>query len=299
MTESDTLHRFIFENEPVRGEFVHLDASLQTILNQHQYPPLIRRLLSEALCAAVLLSAVIKFKGRLTLQFRGKGKIKLLLAQCNHQLGIRGLVKFDTDLTEDELQTALQDGVLAILLDGGSKETQYQGIVPWQGHSLAESIEGYFKQSEQLPTRIWLSVKDNCAAGFMLQVVPIHEKEATGIVNEIITPSFTRILKLSAPLDSDDWIILPYTDLLEHLYTGETLRVFPAVNVHFACTCSRKRSEDAISLLGKEEAEAEIKDKNAIVVTCDFCSKEYHFDRIEVAQIFDGKNQPPPDNHTH
>ncbi|HEU5281935.1 MAG TPA: Hsp33 family molecular chaperone HslO [Gammaproteobacteria bacterium] len=299
MTESDTLHRFIFENEPVRGEFVHLDASLQTILDQHQYPPLIRRLLSEALCAAVLLSAVIKFKGRLTLQFRGRGKIKLLLAQCNHQMAIRGLVKFDTDLSETELDAALQDGILAILLDGGTQETQYQGIVPWQGNSLAESIEGYFKHSEQLPTRLWLSAKDGAAAGFMLQVVPIHEKNATGIVNEIIAPSFSRILKLSAPLDTDDWLSLPYTDLLEKLYTGETLRVFPAAGVHFACTCSRKRSEDAINLLGKEEAEAEIKDKNAIVVTCDFCSKEYHFDRIEVAQIFDGKNQPPPDHHTH
>lgn len=299
MTESDILHRFIFENEPVRGEFVRLTDSLETILNQHQYPPLIRRLLSEALCAATLLAAVIKFDGRLTLQFRGKGKIKLLLAQCNHQMAIRGLVKFDTDLTEDELQAALQDGVLAIMLDGGNKETQYQGIVPWVGASLAESIEGYFKQSEQLPTKLWITVTDESASGFMLQVVPLNEKNATAIQHEIITPSFARIVKMSERLGDMDWSATPYIELLQHLYPDETLRVFDPSSIHFACTCSRKRSEDAIGLLGKEEAEAEIKDKNAIEVTCDFCSKTYHFDRIEVAQIFDGKNQPPPDKHTH
>lgn len=299
MTESDILHRFIFENEPVRGEFVRLTDSLQTILNQHQYPPLIRRLLSEALCAATLLAAVIKFDGRLTLQFRGKGKIKLLLAQCNHQMAIRGLVKFDADLTEADIQAALQEGVLAIMLDGGSKETQYQGIVPWVGHSLTESIEGYFKQSEQLPTKLWMTVGQDCASGFMLQVVPINEKNATGIVNEIIAPSFMRIVKMTTALENMDWSTETYTNLLQQLYPDETLRVFNPSGIHFACTCSRKRSEDAIGLLGKEEAEAEIKDKNAIEVTCDFCSKTYHFDRIEVAQIFDGKNQPPPDKHTH
>lgn len=298
--QSDVLHRFIFENEPVRGEYVHLDVSLQTILNQHKYPPLIRRLLSEALCVVVLLAAVIKFKGRLTLQFRGKGKLKLLLAQCNHQFQMRGLVQFDTDLTEAELTEAMQGGVLAIMIDSDHNETRYQGIVPWMPAGLAASVEGYFQQSEQLATKIWLSVSEHAAAGFLLQVIPVNDKNATAIANEIIAPSFSRVLRLSSHLDdNENWMHLPYEGLLEYLYTGETIRVFPEAAVTFVCTCSRKRSEDAIRLLGREEAEAEIKDKNAIVVTCDFCSKEFHFDRIEVAQLFNGANQPPPDTHMH
>lgn len=299
MTQSDLLHRFIFENEPVRGEHVRLEASLQTILNQHNYPPLIRRLLSEALCVAALLSAVIKFKGKLTLQFRGQGKISLMLAQCNHEFQLRGLVKFDPDISEADFEAAFQSGVLAILLDGGSSETRYQGMVPWTGHSLAESIEGYFKNSEQLATKIWLSVNETSAAGLLLQVVPVSDKNATGINDEIIVPSFSRILKLTNVVDHETLLNLSYESLLEHLYSGETLRVFPPVQVNFGCSCSRRRSEEAIGLLGRDEAEEEIKDKNVIVVTCDFCNKAYTFDRIDVAQIFDGKNQPPPDTHTH
>lgn len=300
MQQSDVLHRFIFENEPVRGEYVHLDVSLQTILDQHQYPPFIRKLLSEALCLVVLLSAVIKFKGRLTLQFRGKGKVSLLMAQCNHDFDIRGLVKFDQELVEGELEEAMQGGVLAILIDGTDGEMHYQGVVPWRDEGLAASVEGYFQQSEQLPTKLWLAATHHAAAGFLLQVIPLSDKNATGIADQILAPSFNRLHKQAMSLETNEgWMHLPYESLLEFLYTGETIRVFPETPVAFACTCSRKRSADAIGLLGREEADAELQNKNAIIVTCDFCSKEYHFDRVEVIQIFEGKNQPPPDHHTH
>lgn len=299
MTNNDILHRFLFENEPVRGEYVHLETSLQTILAQHAYPPPIRKLLGEALCVAALLSAILKFKGKLTVQFRGKGKLKLLFAQCNQDFQLRGLVKTEGDLSPEELVESFKDGILAIMLDGGAKQPQYQGIVPWVGDSLAESIEGYFKASEQLPTKLWLSVSDEQAVGFLLQVLPVAEKDARGLTEEIIEPSFARIVKKTGTIDPDVLLGLPYESLLNYLYRGETLRVFDPVPVSFACTCSRKRSEEAIRLLGREEAEEEIEGKNSIIVTCEFCNKEYVFDRIDVASIFDAKNQPPGDTHLH
>src|SRR3990167_6218006 len=143
----DLLQRFIFENEPVRGEYVKLEESLQTILNQHNYPAAVRKLLGEALCAAALLSAIIKFTGRLTVQFRGKGKLKLLLAQCNDRYHLRGLAKYEGDLSYEELMSAFHDGVLVIMLDSGAKGQRYQGVVKWQGDSLAASIEHYFRDS--------------------------------------------------------------------------------------------------------------------------------------------------------
>src|SRR5438105_3477632 len=117
-TENDVLHRFIFEQSPVRGEYVNLLETYQTITQQHPYPAPIRRLLGEALCVAALLSAIIKFEGRLTLQFRGQGKLKLLLAQSNDQSQLRGLVKWDgEDFSYEELMDSFENGVLAIMLD--------------------------------------------------------------------------------------------------------------------------------------------------------------------------------------
>lgn len=295
----DLLQRFIFENEPVRGEYVKLEHSLQTILKQHDYPPAIQRLLGEGLCAAALLSAIIKFEGRLTIQFRGKGKLRLLLAQCDDQYHIRGLAKYDNDITYEELMESFQDGILMIMLDSGVKGQRYQGVVEWQGNSLAESIQGYFRSSEQLATKIWLSGNDKSAQGYLLQVIPVADKNARGIENEIVIPSWQRVVSQTESADLDNILNHSYPEFLTQLYPEETIRVFDASEVSFHCGCTRKRGEDAISLLGREEAEEELRDKQSIVVTCDFCNKEYVFDRVDVEAIFKKYGQPPSDTHLH
>lgn len=298
MANNDALIRFIFDNIPIRGEYIHLDDSFQTIIQQHAYPPPISRLLGEALAVAGLLSASIKFNGRLTVQFQGKGKLKFLLAQCNNQLQMRGLVKWEGELSYGELMDAFNDGVLVIMLDSNNQKNRYQGIVSWRGNSLAESIEGYFKESEQLATKLWLSVSDKSAVGLLLQAMP-GASDAPAFENEIIGSHWSRMTGLAEQMQLDDLLTLDYAKLLTQLYPEDPIRVFPAMPVMFHCTCTRKRGEDAIYVLGKEEAEAELKDKQTIIVTCDFCNKEYVFDRVDVAEIFVGRQAPPSDSHLH
>jgi molecular chaperone Hsp33 len=293
MFKKDTLQRFIFENTPVRGEFIRISESFQTIVNQHDYPPVLRKLLGEALCAAGLLSAVIKFTGRLTIQFRGKGKLKLLLVQCDNHFRLRGLIKWDGEMTHEILMESFNEGVLAIMLDAGPNKGRYQGVVNWRGNSLAESIEGYFKDSEQLATKLWLAVDETSAAGYLLQAVPASDKGASD------PAELERVVQLTKTLLPVDLLRLDYESILGMLYREDEIRIFPHVEVAFGCTCSRKRSADAILLLGKKEAEEEIKDKNSMVVTCDFCNKEYVFDRVEVMKIFEGNLPPPKDIHLH
>lgn len=291
MLAKDTLQRFIFENEPVRGEFIRLQESFQTIVNQHGYPPPIKKLLGEALCVAGLLSAILKFTGRLTVQFRGQGKLKLLLAQCDDQFRIRGLAKWDGELSYEELMDAFNEGVLAIMLEGAGNKGHYQGIVSWNGSSLAESIEGYFRHSEQLATKIWLTVDETTAAGFLLQIVPNANGDHLA--------GWEKITHLTTKLYPVDMLRLDYESILKMIYPEEDIRVFSATAVTFGCTCSRKRGENAILILGKEETEEELRDKNSIVVTCDFCNKEYIFDRVDVAKIFEDNSHPPKDAPLH
>jgi len=295
----DILHRFIFENDPVRGEYIKLQDSFHTIVQQHDYPPAVQRLLGEALCVATLLSAIIKFKGRLTVQFRGKGKLRLLLAQCDDQNQIRGLAKYDGVSSYEELVAAFHDGVLVIMIDTGANGQRYQGVVEWKGDSLAESIEHYFQRSEQLATKIMLSVDEKAAVGYLLQVVPMMEQNSLGIQNEIIMPSWQRIISLTEKANESILKDRTYPELLTHLYPEETIRIFDGANVTFHCGCTRKRGQDAIYILGRKEAEEELKDKQSIVVTCDFCNKEYVFDRVDVEEIFRLHDQPPPDTHLH
>lgn len=300
MTNIDLLHRFIFEKAPVRGEYIHLQKSFQTILDQHAYPLPIRQLLGEALCVAGLLSAIIKFNGRLTVQFRGKGKLKLLLAQCNNQFQIRGLAKWKGKLTYRDLMDSFHQGVLVIMLDSGPHQNRYQGIVSWRGNSLVESIEGYFRDSEQLATKIWLSVNETSATGLLLQMIPsCSVKSEKKLEIDMPQPEWQHITNLTSALENKNLFNLDYQTLLNTLYPKEEIRIFSSVPVQFHCSCSRKRGEDAILILGREEAEDELKNNKIIVVTCDFCNKEYLYDSADVANIFINKDKPSSQTQIH
>lgn len=293
MSDNDLLQRFLFENAPVRGEIVHLNNSFQQVIEQHTYPPLIQQLLGEALAVVTLLSALIKGNGRLTLQFRGAGKLKLLLAQCDHLFNIRGIVQHEGELSPDELLEVQQQGVLAIMIDSDTKNaSQYQGIVAWQGESLAQAIEGYFMQSEQLPTRLWLAVNETSAAGLLLQVLP-QEK------SEVFNNQWEHLTILTNTIKPAELVELGNAHILHRLYSQEEVRLFEGTPVTFRCTCSVKRCENAILVLGQEEAQQELEGKQTITVTCEFCNKEYHFDRVDVAAIFksDGHSQSSTQVH--
>ena len=299
MRHKDLLQRFLFENLPIRGELAHLEKSYQTIINQHNYPPAIRRLLGEALVISVLLSATIKFNGRLTVQFRGKGNLKLLLAQCTDQFQIRGLAQWDGDVSYEDLMNSFEEGILAIMLDSPKSKSPYQGVVSWKGNSLVESIEHYFKHSEQLITKLWLAVTEKEAAGLLLQVVPGADKAAPKMEKDFVDFHWDALQQLSSTLQSDELLHLDHLTLLRRLYPEQEVRVFPSVPIEFRCTCSLERSEEAIALLGREEAEEELRDKQKIIVTCDFCSQEYIFDRSTVEKIFAKKTMQSNHKHLH
>lgn len=292
MKKFDTLQRFIFDQAPIRGEYIHLDASFQTIALQHPYPSSVQKILGEALAVVGLLSAIIKFDGRLTIQYRGNGKLKLLIAQCNNKFELRGLAKWEDGVTYPELITSLSEGVLVITLDAAANKAPYQGIVAWQGQSLAESIEGYFRSSEQLNTKIWLQVDEKNAAGLLLQVIPATDNGLSNMEEEILNPRWHDIVSQTNQLLPEQLFEENFELLLKKLYPREDIRIFPAVDLSFNCSCSRRKGEEAILVLGKEEALAEIENKQTIVVTCDFCNDQYLFDKNDIDIIFKDTDYP-------
>src|ERR1700691_6702049 len=94
MHDRDCLHRFMFEQFPIRGHLVHLDAAWRALIEHREYPALIRDTLGEAVAASLLLAATIKFEGVLSLQLQGDGPVHLMLAQCTSGLGVRGLARY-------------------------------------------------------------------------------------------------------------------------------------------------------------------------------------------------------------
>lgn len=298
MNNNDISQKFIFENASIRGEIVKLNESFSTIMKQHQYPPLIRQLLGEMLVVACLLCTSLKFKGRITVQFQGKGKLKLLLAQCNSEFEIRGVAQWQEGLAQAELPHEQQNGLLVITMESSAKNAKpYQGIVAWQGNSLAEAIEAYFKNSEQIPTRLWLAVNEHQATGLLIQAMP-KEIEKLG-KKELEDVYWEHVIQLSQTISNEELLTLDNEIILQRLYAQEKIRLFPAITLRFHCPCTRQRSENALLLLPKSEIEDELQKKQSIVVTCDFCNKEYMFDRVDIERIFRSLNNPDSSTQIH
>ena len=151
MAHGDLLHRFLFENLPVRGHLVRLDASWRAAIEHHRYPRAISDALGQAMAASVLMAGSLKFEGRLSLQIEAAGALRLLLAQCSHRHAIRGVARHRELPAEDLDAVALfGEGQLAVTIEQDERGDRYQGVVPLEQDSLPACLERYFAQSEQI-----------------------------------------------------------------------------------------------------------------------------------------------------
>src|SRR5580658_10706425 len=188
MHDRDSLHRFMFEQYPIRGHLVHLDAAWRALIEHREYPAPIRDTLGEAVAASLLLAATIKFEGVLSMQLQGDGPVHLMLAQCTSGLGVRGLARYreaapagaPAGTGDRRIADLIGTGNLTVTLETDDGSQRYQGIVPIAGQRLAESLQVYFENSEQLPTRLWLHADASGLAGMLVQKLPAADA-ASGV----------------------------------------------------------------------------------------------------------------------
>jgi molecular chaperone Hsp33 len=279
----DSAQRFLFQNADIRGELAQLNTAYREILAIHQYADGVSRLLGEFLAASVLLSTNLKFEGKLVLQVRSEGQIPLLMVECDHTLQVRGIARGAEQATSDNNDLLLHKGQLAITIDPTNGQ-RYQGIVPLQQGSLAQSLDNYFEQSEQLKTRIWLTADGERAAGLLLQQLPAQ-----------VTPDDTdrrqqweHTCALAATLQSPELLSLNSEQLLYRLYHEDPVRVFEPSGVRFHCTCSRERTRNALSTLTPTEILEILEEQGCITMECEFCNQGYRFERNDLDELLEG-----------
>jgi len=276
MASHDQLHRFLFEHLDLRGELVQMDASWKAVLAQHEYPDTVRIVLGQAMAATLILSATIKFDGSLILQAQSEGPITTLVSQASSERTVRGLAHWNGEVPSADLAHTFGNGHLAITIDGKQAE-RYQGIVALEGSDLAEALQSYFTNSEQLESRFWLFADGERAAGLFLQQLPSEKDQHN---------DWERIVALAETISESELLNLSATDVLHRLFHEEEVRLFEAEPVAFRCTCSRERVESSLRSMGSKEANAILEEQSHIHVDCDFCNKRYEFDKVDVEQLF-------------
>ncbi len=276
MNSPDTLQRFLFEDNAIRGELVHLDTSFQAIRDNHDYPAPVKRLLGQALAAVSLLSASIKSHESLILQCRGSGPVHMVVAQCSSEYSLRGLGRWRAAVEDGDLATLFGDGHILITIDPGQGRERYQGIVALSGKTLAESLEGYFAQSEQLPTRFWLTCDGKAAAGMILQRLPGDAADSD---------AWNRVNRLAATLTNRELLELSVQEVRHRLFHEEDVRVFDPHRTTFRCTCTRETVERVLRSLGRAEVEDILAKEGKITVDCEFCNHRYTFDVVDAERL--------------
>jgi molecular chaperone Hsp33 len=280
---NDTMQGFMFADMDIRGVHLRLDQGVKTLLDQHQYPAPVASLLTEMLIVACLLSANLKLRGRLSVQIRGAGPLKWVMAECRQlsddpeqPFKVKGMAQFDDAIApQTSLSEMVSDGRLIITIEP-DKGQRYQGIVLVDQTTLAECVESYFYQSEQLPTHIQLVSTDESAAGFMLQRLPqtISDESQADLDWELVHA-------LAATLTAGELAQLPANQVLHRLFHEQQVTVFTPRPVVQLCDCSRKRCGAAIVGLGKAAVDEILEEQKAIVIDCHFCNKHYSFDRVD------------------
>ncbi len=287
MTQTDSAQRFIFENTDIRGERVQLEQSLQDAFAPHAYPEMIRVLLGELATTAVLLSSTLKFEGSMTLQARSTGPVSLLMVECTDKHTFRGVARWSDEQlspTDTDIHSLLENGQLVITVDP-TKGKRYQGIVPLEGENLAACFTSYFQQSEQLPTKLWLTSDGEKAAGFLLQALP-SQKEMDPSSRE---DRWEHLTVLAETLKSDEMISLPTEELLHRLYHAEDIRLFDAEKVEYHCNCSRERTGNALTTVDPIDLQEILEEQGQVDMDCQFCNTRYTFNEEDIGQLL-GEN---------
>lgn len=268
----------------VRGQMVRLDTALNAVLAAHAYPPPLARLLAEALVVTALLGAILRRDGgQVTLQAQAKGGPVDLLV-CDYRAGeVRGYLAFDADAVIADglpLDKLFGDGHLAITLDATAASERYQGIVPLEGASIAEAIEGYFANSEQLPTLIKVAVAGDAATGWIaggLLVQHLARREQDGERLDVadLHPDWQHIATLAATtrdaeLTDPDLIA---ESLLWRLFHEEEVRVTEAAAPTRGCRCNPAHIRSVIESFPETER-ADMRGPDGMIgVDCKFCAR--------------------------
>ena len=284
MKNADQIHRFLFDENPIRGQHISLDASWRQIAEQSQAEGMALTLLGNALAAAALLVETLKIDGSISLQIRGSGAIHLLVVEATSDQSIRGIVRQSKALTDQQsLAEIFETDKLVITIKNGNAKP-HQGIVALSGNNLAEALQVYFAQSEQLPTQFWFACDEHTASGMLLQKLPATEEDSD---------AWNRITLLANTTQADELLKLSANQLLQRLFHDENLRLFEPDVVRFACTCSLERTHDMLLSLGKTEIDAMLEEQDEIAITCEFCNYQYQFDKVDLALLFNDKETQP------
>jgi molecular chaperone Hsp33 len=290
-TGFDQVLRFTIPARNARGRIVRLGPTLDVILAAHDYPPVIKHLLAEALVLAALIGSLLKDDdSQLTMQAQTEGGIVDLLV-CDYRAGeLRGYVRHDAERlaglgANPSLYALFGQGYLAMTFDVGEAGQRYQGIVPLEGDSLAQCCEAYFAQSEQLPTLIRVGARSSgahcIAGGAILQHLAEGEEGRERLHVRLDHPEWEHIAVMAGSIRHDELVDpeLSLESLVWRIFHEEAqIRVKQGARLTRGCRCTEAHYISVLMRFPEDEREHMRGEDGKVTVDCAFCSKLFQLE---------------------
>ncbi|MBS9781842.1 MAG: Hsp33 family molecular chaperone HslO [Gammaproteobacteria bacterium] len=276
------IQKFLLNDLDVRGVIVHLDSEWQELLSRRSYDSHINELLGQSTAATLLMSANVKFEGNLLLQLQSQGALSMLLVQADNNNHFRALAQCEKS-NELSLTQMTPDGLIAIIIEAKIGEKPYQGLVGIESDSMAENLETYFNQSEQLKTLLVLRADNEQIAGILLQVLPNAN---------ISDDDWQRLRHISETLNLAELKTTDTQTMIERIFAEDDKTVYEPSPAKFECGCSDERTLSMLSALDESELKEIVEAQESVVVGCDFCGKQYEHDVATIAALLSNKIHP-------
>jgi molecular chaperone Hsp33 len=292
---------FQIEGMNVHGRAVRLGTVVEQILSAHNYPDSINVQMGNILCLTAMLGSMLKYDGIVTIQFKGSGALKMLVADLEQNEGKSGKLRAYAQIDKTILAqygkkpsfiALMKKGFMALTIDQGEDMDRYQGIVELEGTSLKDSAVAYFKQSEQTPTEIRLTTSRDPvtghwrSGGIMVQHLARGETNQERNLDEDKREAWNRASILMNSV-KDEELTDPTIDLdqlLMRLYHEDGVRVFEPSHLEHGCRCSRERIYTVLRSLSEDDIEHAFEEDKVIKVNCEFCNKNYAFSEEEIRE---------------
>lgn len=310
----DLVRPFQIDASALRGRLARLGSIVDEIVSRHDYPDVVARMLGEAITLAVLLAGALKYEGVFTLQTKGNGPIRLMVADVTSAGAVRGYAQFDAEALArvdagpgpvNAVPRLLGAGYLAFTVDQGEHTERYQGIVDLDGATLAECVHHYFRQSEQIETGVMVAVQHDAgsghwrAGGLMIQRLPPSSLDGENegrfgfggeLAREAGEDGWRRALVLMSSCRPDELTdaTLDADALLFRLFHEDGVRVFPIHVIAAQCRCSRGRIEQVLQSIPRSELDDLVASDGEVAVTCEFCGTRYGFDDAALDALYAG-----------
>lgn len=279
----DLVAAFQVDGHAARGRIVRMGETLNEIVSSHDHPPAVKRLVGEAVLLVSLVGDSLKFDGRLIIQANGNGPVNFVVAEWNSGGAVRGFAQYSGEPVSDDAGVAqlLGTGSFAMTIDPGDEMERYQGVVALEGDRLAHCAERYFRQSEQIPTRIKLAVGENIhtggtsswrGGGAILQQIASDDARGDASADWDHCRALFETIADDELIDPD----ISAGTLIYRLFHEDGVRLFEPRTLAKHCPCNRERLLEILARFSQDE-QAEMEKDGKIGMTCEYCNVLFEF----------------------